>query len=554
MKYFTLLILFLPLQLCAYTTMIMQKIPSEIETITVYPDRARIFRIADIHVRQGENTFVINDLPEKMIESTLCAETSSHPDFDVTSIALRNDYNKKKNIELEKLRKHFLQCEDSYFELNNKLTFLSEQIAQVRKMQPLVANVKPGLLVTDSWDKLFKFSAEQLYGMLSQWRQTELDRKEALDDMKAAEIELKKSIGYQQWLKKCVIVTIHSRADLHIRLRFNYQVSNASWVPSYDIYYEDKTGHFKVVSYANVSQTTGEDWKNVPIELSTANAADALDLPALKSWVIASEVTTNFSPAPIKNQTKPLTNRTVFSNKESKSDDRAPIDQVKDYRFNARGVETIYSDGKENRLIIASNALTGRFYYHLIPEALTCGYAICRWENTLKSPLLAGKATLWYEAQMIGKIDLPHISAGEVFDLPIGIDRGVKVTRSVDYYTYDKFYFSRKKCTDVTLEFMIENFTGNAVDIELDEALPKTTQPDAIEIKNLKYTHNLKYADNLPAGVVRFNFNLNKTREKVIVTYTLEYDKDHIVTFGIGDTTVPNVGFGPELEPLDPMK
>ncbi len=70
------------------------------------------------------------------------------------------------------------------------------------------------------------------------------------------------------------------RADFDI----TYYVKNAGWHPSYDVRSEG-TGQPLVLSYkANIYQNTKEEWKNVPVLLSSANPNRSNVAPQLKTY------------------------------------------------------------------------------------------------------------------------------------------------------------------------------------------------------------------------------------------------------------------------------
>ena len=70
------------------------------------------------------------------------------------------------------------------------------------------------------------------------------------------------------------------RADFDI----TYYVKNAGWFPSYDVR-SDGTGQPLTLSYkANIYQNTKEEWKNVPVMLSSANPNRSNVAPQLKTY------------------------------------------------------------------------------------------------------------------------------------------------------------------------------------------------------------------------------------------------------------------------------
>ena len=78
-----------------------------------------------------------------------------------------------------------------------------------------------------------------------------------------------------------VVVTLFSDAATITQVNFNYFVQNANWVPVYDLQATSATNNFNLKYFANVTQTTGVEWTNVPLTLSTSNPNETNVKPEL---------------------------------------------------------------------------------------------------------------------------------------------------------------------------------------------------------------------------------------------------------------------------------
>ena len=52
------------------------------------------------------------------------------------------------------------------------------------------------------------------------------------------------------------------------------QVRGARWEPSYDLRVASDGEHVGLVAYGHVTQSSGEDWRDVRLSLSTADASE----------------------------------------------------------------------------------------------------------------------------------------------------------------------------------------------------------------------------------------------------------------------------------------
>lgn len=60
-------------------------------------------------------------------------------------------------------------------------------------------------------------------------------------------------------------------------------IMNASWAPSYDVRVETKNQSVQLLYYGSVRNTTGEDWKDVKLFLSTASPSTSAAPPPLRT-------------------------------------------------------------------------------------------------------------------------------------------------------------------------------------------------------------------------------------------------------------------------------
>jgi hypothetical protein len=68
--------------------------------------------------------------------------------------------------------------------------------------------------------------------------------------------------------------------------KINYLTSNASWQPFYDVKTQNINSAFDLIYKAKISQTTGIDWNQVKLKLSTALPNQFGNAPILQTWFL----------------------------------------------------------------------------------------------------------------------------------------------------------------------------------------------------------------------------------------------------------------------------
>jgi hypothetical protein len=89
-----------------------------------------------------------------------------------------------------------------------------------------------------------------------------------------------------QPLYKAVVVTLRSQPEASassLCLHLSYEMAGARWAPSYTLRFDRDFTMAELSMQAHLCQSSGEDWRSVHLEVSTANIAAWKELPELPS-------------------------------------------------------------------------------------------------------------------------------------------------------------------------------------------------------------------------------------------------------------------------------
>ena len=92
--------------------------------------------------------------------------------------------------------------------------------------------------------------------------------------------EQKKNVSTAGRLTLQLSAAIGGKADFIV----SYIAGNAYWTPYYDIRIENTKSPVKMIYKAKIVQTTGIDWKQVKLSLSTSVPAQWGNAPVMQSW------------------------------------------------------------------------------------------------------------------------------------------------------------------------------------------------------------------------------------------------------------------------------
>lgn len=84
-----------------------------------------------------------------------------------------------------------------------------------------------------------------------------------------------------------IILQLNTALEGTHEFTVSYVTQNAYWTPYYDMRADDIKSPMKIIYKAKIVQTTGIDWKQVKLSLSTSTPTQYGNAPVLKSWFLA---------------------------------------------------------------------------------------------------------------------------------------------------------------------------------------------------------------------------------------------------------------------------
>ena len=258
---------------------------SKIAGVTVFMNGAQVLRQSDlIELPQGVSLLVFSGLSSSIETQSLQAKGEGN--FTILSVARQNNFllEKKKSEQKQALETKAEAIADKMIALKNEIAVYKSEEEMLMKNQTVMGpNVNYDLL---------KLKAALDF------------QKQRLSEAKAKQILIEKEINQlQEQLNKLnrqitevdgkpignasdVVVKVSAKTATKGKFTLTYLVKNASWYPSYDIRAIDVASPIQLVYKANVSQNSGEDWKNVKLTLSSGNPSNNNEKPKLPTYLL----------------------------------------------------------------------------------------------------------------------------------------------------------------------------------------------------------------------------------------------------------------------------
>lgn len=256
---------------------------SKISDVTVFMNGAQVQRLSDnVELPQGVSLLVFSGLSSSIETQSLQAKGEGN--FTILSVTKQNNFllDKKKSEQKAALLTKSEDISDKIIVLNNEIAVYKAEEEMLMKNQTVMGpNINYDLVKLKAaldFQKLRLNEAKNKQAAL-QKEVAKLYEEINKINRQAAEID-GKPIGNSN----DIVVKVSAKAAARGKFTLTYLVKNASWYPSYDIRAKDVASPIQLVYKANVSQNSGEEWKNVKLILSSGNPSNNNEKPTLPTY------------------------------------------------------------------------------------------------------------------------------------------------------------------------------------------------------------------------------------------------------------------------------
>ena len=530
-----------------------KKIPSKINSVTVYLNGAQVQRKGRVALKKGINKLIFQDVSPFLNPKTI--QVSGLGDYIILDSKKTIQYPEpieRKEIP-SKITFQIKKMKDSIKILNFERTNVSAKLNHLNTERKYILANK--IYYKDTLPVL-KESLAYLRKQLFEITELEHDLKVKNDQIQQQIIAINKRLkelnNYQNNNKPIdnrkpihqIEVMVQAKKELSGSMTISYFVSNASWSPSYDIRVKNSNSPVELTMKGTLYQNTGESWENVKLTLSTNNPYKNKIKPELSVWYINyynpnigyykdakvtpkrlneakksiqtlsyAEVATesadyqmdNYAPAAVRS-----TNYTV------KTQTMANVEYRIDLRY------SIESDNKAHLVAVNQQEISANYIHYLVPKYDKESYLVAQLVDWEELDLLPSKANLYYEGSYIGETRI-NPTANDTLYISLGNDRNVRIKRTKDKEKSREKVFSNRKSTTVSYDLFVKNMSTSTYQIIVEDHMPVSQNKSIVVTIENKSRANF----NEKTGMMEWKFDLKpKGNKKLNYTYKVEYDND----------------------------
>ncbi|WP_027553275.1 mucoidy inhibitor MuiA family protein [Bradyrhizobium sp. Cp5.3] len=420
---------------------------SAIDTVTVYPDGASVTRVITLDLSSGDSTLVAKDFPLSLDPSSLRVEGEAGAKLTIGTIDARPP-RAAPPVNLPELDKRIEGLKDQRADLQGTIDAATAR----RKFAQHFAEASPAGLgdkgearpITE-WRAAFAAVAEEIATADTTIR--DAARKQREIDRQIAQLEAERSAKPPSKLE--VRIDVAAAAATKATLRVTYAVRNARWMPLYDARLDtgakDRKPQLELVRRAEVTQSTGEDWSNVTLGVSTVRIGRGGSAPELNSLIaqypqvprpLALGTASDLArPAPMTRQAQSPTMAKIAEAPEQRerADEQQAVAEIGDFQatFKIPGRVSLGAAEGAKSLRIASMTVPADLAVRAAPVADPTAFLEASFKQTDDAALLPGKVAIYRDGVFVGRGKITASAKDETVRLGFGADDKVKIERAV---------------------------------------------------------------------------------------------------------------------------
>lgn len=423
---------------------------SAIDTVTVYPDGATVTRIIALDLATGDSTLVARDFPLSLDPSSLRVEGEAGAKLTIGTIEARppkaappvNLPELDKRIEA--LKDHRADLQGAIDAANAKRSF-AQRFAEA---SPAGLGDKGEARPITEWRAAFAAVADEI--ATSDTTIRDATRKQREIDRQIAQLEAERSAKPPSKLE--VRIDVASAAATKATLRVTYAVRNARWVPLYDARLDtgakDRKPQLELVRRAEITQSTGEDWPNVALNVSTVRIGRGGSAPELGSLLAQypqlpkpralGSVSDTSMPAAASMQRKIETGEYAMRSRSDlniaeRAEEQQAVAEIGDFQatFKIPGRVSLGALEGAKSMRIAAMSVPADLAVRAAPVLDPTAFLEASFKQTGDTTLLSGKVAIYRDGVFVGRGKISASAKDDIVRLGFGADDKVKIERAV---------------------------------------------------------------------------------------------------------------------------
>ena len=414
---------------------------SVVDAVTVYPDGASVTRVIAADLASGDTTLVAKDFPLTLDPSSLRVEGEAGARLTIGAIDTRPP-RAAPPVNLPELDKRIEALKDERGDLGGAIDAATARRKFARRFaesSPAGLGEKGEARPIDEWRAAFAAVAAEVASADTAIRDAE--RKQRDIDREIARLEADRSAKPPSKLE--VRIDLAASAATKATLRVTYSVRNARWLPLYDARLDtgakDRKPALELVRRAEITQSTGEDWSNVALAVSTVRTARGGSAPDLNSLVV------QYPQAPrplgsaalpdmkLRQMQAPALAFEAPAAPAQRADEQQATAEIGGFQvtFRIPGRVSLSASEGAKSLRVSTATITPDLAVRAAPVLDPTAFLEASFRQAEDAPFLPGRVAIYRDGVFVGRGQMAAAGKDETVRLGFGADDKIKIERTV---------------------------------------------------------------------------------------------------------------------------
>lgn len=517
-----------------------QIVKAETDRVTVFLNRAQIFSHVQSQVSPELTEILIEQLPTNIDPQSI--QVSGKGNFTIMSVKHSLSY-----TEPQKNLKEVALLQDSIDKYQFRADLLkSEKEVLQKEEQLLLANQsirgEQTGVSSEELRKMAEFFRKRMLEIRTACIKIDRDLKKQSEKVQSFQNQLNQLTHRKNQPSSHIVVAVLAEAKTTARLDFNYLVADAGWTPVYDLRAKDSKSPVQLGFKAMVFQSTGYNWEDVKLTLSTSNPTLSGLKPVLSSTYLnfyEPVIRDGYGASPKKKteapayQSKARAQQPMMEMEGKEEADALSLADFTEVRETALNTEyevaLPYSipTGNLGQLVdIRKYELPALYRHAAVPKLDKDAFLLAMISGWEELSLVSGKANLYFEGTYISETYLDLNSTRDTIDISLGRDSKVIIERkSLKEFRSTKLIGTNRK-DEYAYEISVRNTKKEPVVISLEDQIP-VSRNSMIEVE-LTDAGGAQVEE--ASGKLTWKVDLQgQETKKLVFRYAIKYPKGKVL-------------------------
>lgn len=464
---------------------------SRVSAVTLFPQGATVVREVPFAAPAGEHDLILADLPRG---TPLASVRVSVEGARMGGVTTRRDYVPPRDMaespELMAARADVERLEEDLRTARAGIEDIRLEAEAARARLAFLDRIGQGdgvaALEIDRLRALSQMIGTETLAArqtaLEATRRAEAAERAVSDQQEALEAARKalKALVPEEEARAMLAVAVSADSATEGRMIVTYTIADAGWQPLYDLHLARDSGALRIERGALVRQTTGENWQDVALTLSTARPSEQTQPGQIWPWVPRI-----VDPEEI----RPLARQKGADALMSMAAPVAEMESavVADADFDGLSVTYSYpapvdvTTGADHvRLMLGTLEAQAEIVAQAVPMVDQTAYLMAEFTNETGEILLpTSEARFYLDGRYVGQRGLGLIAAGDEADLSFGPIDGLRLSRTLrDRNEGDRGLIRKSNEMTEAVMIEVENLTDMAWPLRVLDRVPVSEQED----------------------------------------------------------------------------